>query len=173
MSDATISPMKASKSLVAIIGHRNSGKSSIIRALTGVYGDRVPEIVKDRSTGKWIYVVSHSPEECPLPEKEFLKLMRAASHDRLCLGVVIALQPNNPWKRLSMERVFELVKPYKFTFRAFAIATPYKATSRGSDPTEIEQRIARVRINVRVLSLDAQRFAHINAAAIRNIVGWF
>jgi energy-coupling factor transporter ATP-binding protein EcfA2 len=165
--------MKASKSLVAIIGHRNSGKSSIIRALTGVHGDRIPEIVEDRSTGKWIYVVSHSPEECPLPEKEFLSLMRAASHDRLCLGVVIALQPNKPSKRLSMEQVFVLAKPYRFTLRAFAIETPYQASSRGSNPTEIEQRIASVGINVRVLPLDAHRFAHINAAAIRNIAGWF
>lgn len=161
------------KSFVAVIGHRESGKSSIIRALTGVKGQRSPELVEDVSTGKWIHVISHSPEECPLPDKQFRNVMNMVANSRLARGVVIALQPNRPSRRQSIEDIFRMAKAYRFNFRVFVIETPYQRNSRGTDPTEIEQRLTAVGVSVRAQPLDARRFAHINAAAIRNIVGWF
>lgn len=161
------------KSFVAVIGHRRSGKSSIIRALTGVRGQRSPEHVEDVSTGKWIHVISHSPEECPLPDRQFRNVLNMVANSRLARGVVIALQPNHPSRRQSIEDIFRVAKTYRFSFRVFVIETPYEGNSRGTDPAEIEKRLTSVGVNVRVQSLDARRFAHINAAAIRNIVGWF
>lgn len=160
------------KSFVAVIGHRESGKSSIIRALTGIKGKRVPERVEEVSTGKWISVISHSPEECPLTDKQFRNVMKMVANSRLALGVVIALQPNRPWQRQRMEDIFKLAKPYRFTFRVFVIEVAYQPHSRGTDPGEIEQRLTTIGVNVRAHAVDARRFAHVNAAAIRNIVGW-
>jgi energy-coupling factor transporter ATP-binding protein EcfA2 len=42
--------MKLKKKFIAIIGERNSGKSTIIRALTGCKGVKLPIRVEDRST---------------------------------------------------------------------------------------------------------------------------
>lgn len=164
--------MKLKKKFIAVIGNRNSGKSTIIRSVTGVNASTSPERVTDLSTKKWILVVSHSPQEQPISPDQLRKEMKVAATNALSLGMVIALQPNNPTSRLSIEDVFEMAQGCAFECHVFVIEKPYKG-SDGTDPEIIRERLVQFDIKTPIQSLDARRFAHMNAAVIRDIVGWF
>jgi energy-coupling factor transporter ATP-binding protein EcfA2 len=164
--------MNSRKKFIAIIGRSTAGKSTIIRALTGTKGSKQPERIKDRSTMKWIGVISHSPQEQPIPFKQLRKEMRAAATDARSIGMVIALQPTHPTTRLSIEEVFEMVQSFAFERHVFVIARSYKGF-RGIDPEVIQERLAKFDFEKPIQPLDARRFAHVNASVIRDIVGWF
>ena len=164
--------MKSKNKFIAIIGRSTAGKSTIIRALTGIRGSRQPERIRDRSTMKWIGVISRSPQEQPIPSKQLRKEMRAAAIGARSLGMVIALQPTHPTTRLSIEEVFEMSERFAFERHVFVISKSYKG-SRGTDPEVIRERLIKFDFEKPVQPLDARRFAHINASVIRDIVGWF
>jgi hypothetical protein len=98
--------------------------------------------------------------------------MKAAATNALSLGMVIALQPNNPTSRLSIEDVLEMAQRYAFECHIFVIEKPYMG-SHGTDPEIIRERLVQFDIKTPIQPLDARRFAHVNAAVIRDIVGWF
>ncbi len=164
--------MKSKKRFIAVIGGRSHGKSTIIRALTGVKGKKTPEHVRDLSTNKWMLVISHSPQEEPITPHVLQKEIRRAATSSDSLGIVIALQPTNPTRRISMEDVFKMTEHYGFERYAFVIAKPYNGL-HGNDPEAIRIRLESFDVEMPIQPLNARRFAHVNASAIRDIVGLF
>jgi len=147
---------------VAIIGSRNSGKSTIIKSLTGCPTGQFRDTVGDAATGRSIFVVGSSPQEVALPLLKLRKILKQAANDPLCNGVVIALQPTFPSKRLSMEQVFSEATAHNFTVFAYVLDPEHSGAS--GQTAGVNFRLAHIGVKARVL--DARRFAHINAAAI-------
>ena len=160
------------KTVVAVIGPRHSGKSTIIQALTGCKNGVFHGSVEDRTTGKWIEVIASSPQEKHMPDLK--ARMSAAANDPHCLGLVVALQPTHPRKRVSMEDVFEMARGHRAKCYAFAISQPHDENKAdGVEISDVEKRLMNLGIEIPIQPLDARRFAHVNAAVIREIVGWF
>jgi len=164
--------MKSKKKFIAVIGRSTAGKSTIIRALTGAKGSKQPERIQDRSAMRWIGAISHSPQEQPITFRQLRKEMQAAAINARSLGMVIALQPTHPTSRLSIEDVFQMADSFDFERHVFVISKSYKG-SRGTDPEVIRDRLVKFDFEKPIRPLDARRFGHVNASAIRDIVGWF
>jgi hypothetical protein len=73
---------------------------------------------------------------------------------------------------LSIEDVFQIAERCAFERHVFVISKPYKH-SHGTDPEIIRKRLDKFDLQKPIQPVDARRFAHVNAAVIRNIVGWF
>ena len=159
---------------IAVIGQRNAGKSTIIRALTAckTVGFRGP--IEDLKTKKWIEVIASSPQERDMPN--LAARMRSAANDPNCLGIVAALQPSYPRTHILMEDVFKIAQKHHAKCYAFAISQPYDENrADGVEIADLEARLAtsRIRLNRPMQSLDARRFAYLNAAIIQKTVGLF
>jgi GTPase SAR1 family protein len=165
--------MKAKKNFIAVIGDQNSGKSTIIQALTGCKSGISRNRVEDRVTGKWIQVIASSPQEKRISRSDLKRKIGEAATDPLCLGLVIALQPTYPRKRLSIVDVFAVAEEYSMKRHVFVISRPYSSKADRTEVSEIETRLSKFHIEGPVQPVDARRFAHVNASAIRDIVGWF
>jgi len=165
--------MKAKKIFIAVIGDQNSGKSTIIRALTGCKSGISRNRVENRITGKWIQVIASSPQEKRISHSDLKRKMNEAATDPQSLGLVIALQPTYPTKRLSIVDVFEMAEEFSMRRHVFVISRPYSNKADRTEVAEIEKRLSRFHIENPIQPVDARRFAHVNASAIRDIVGWF
>jgi len=99
--------------------------------------------------------------------------MNEAATDPQSLGLVIALQPTYPTKRLSIVDVFEMAEEFSMRRHVFVISRPYSNKADRTEVAEIEKRLSRFHIENPIQPVDARRFAHVNASAIRDIVGWF
>ena len=165
--------MKAKKTFIAVIGDQNSGKSTIIRALTGCKSGISRNRVENRITGKWIQVIASSPQEKRISHSDLKRKMNEAATDPQSLGLVIALQPTYPTKRLSIVDVFEMAEEFSMRRHVFVISRPYSNKADRTEVAEIEKRLSRFHIENPIQPVDARRFAHVNASAIRDIVGWF
>ncbi len=167
--------MKAKK-FVAVVGDRNSGKSTIILALTGCRTNASKRMI-DLVTKKWIYVVAASPQETGMKRATLAGILRKVANSPNCLGLVIALQPSRPRKRLSIKDVLREAVKRKAAdeYHLFAISHPYNEGGRRVGTDEIEQRFRDAVPGVRphLRSLDGRRFAYMNATIISNSIGWF
>jgi len=92
---------------VAMIGERNSGKSTIIKSLTGCPNGSFRGFVQDLSNAHRIYVVCSSPQERDLPLEEFQDILEVCAVAPDCRGLVMAIQPTLPGIRLSIEATFQ------------------------------------------------------------------
>lgn len=153
-----------SKPFVAIVGNRNSGKSTIIRSLTGARTGQYRGPVEDRTTSRYIEVIGSSPQENPMSHRELRRILGEALANNQCNGVVCALQPTKPTTRISMEEVLQEAADQGFDIYAFALDPDYSMVSPDFD--QIKQRLSRV--SVKPIKLDGQRFAHINATLINS-----
>jgi len=147
-------------------------RSTIIQALTGCESRGYRGKVKDRLTKKWITVIASSPEETNISKQKLSAMTRAAATSKSSLGMVIALQPNHPSRRLSIEDILRISSRYPFVRHMFVISRAYKGYGAISAQS-IEKRLSKFTFRKPLQPLDARRFGHINASAIRDIVGWF
>jgi len=154
------------KPFIGIIGQRESGKSSVIRSLTGVPSSGFRGYIRNRETGESIYVFASSPQEDPIDLADFKHRIRAAKNQKGCRGIVCAIQPNRPRVRISLEDVYKVVKATN-GLRAFAffINPGHGARSASSDLTaDVTQRLQNFRTKPHLLN--GNRFPYQNATAI-------
>lgn len=152
------------KPFVAIIGNRNAGKSTIIRCLTGAKSAQFRGAIFDRTTKRTIEVIGSSPQETSLSLKELQDILNAAANTVTCNGVVCALQPTKPTKRLSMEKVLQEANAYGFQVYAYIIEPEYSGTT--GHAITITARLNKAGFKCQIIN--GQRFAQINAAIINN-----
>ena len=107
---------------IAIIGNRNSGKSTIIKSLTGCPNSSFRGFVRDGSTSRCVYVICSSPQERDLTLHEFQGILEKCASTSGCQGLVMAIQPTMPTRRLSMETIFRgIADSGAFRMHAFMI----------------------------------------------------
>jgi energy-coupling factor transporter ATP-binding protein EcfA2 len=151
---------------IAIIAKSKSGKSTLIKTLTGCPTSSYHGFVEDELTGERIFVVCGSPQELPLSLTELRELLKAASSDPNCRGVVIAIQPTRPHSRLSMETIFqEVTKCGGFELNAF-IVDPERSGKR-ANVADIRSRLSA--FAAKTETLDGRRFALTNAQIINDV----
>jgi hypothetical protein len=147
---------------VAVVGHRNSGKSTIIRSLTGCPTRNHRDFVLDNLTGRSIYVVRSSPQEDPLTLEQLREILTEAAARENCQGVVMAIQPTQPSVRLSMEDVLDEASTRQFQVHVFVI-DPDRSGAPGARII-VDARLAGRGITTRVL--DGRSFSLVNAQEI-------
>lgn len=165
------------KPFIAVIGARNSGKSTIIKSLTGCPQASYRGFVKDRVIKKTIYVSACSPQEKTLTQqgitqevKELQRIIQKTEKNNACLGIVMAIQPDGQRprrERLSMKKIFETVP--KKTFRTYAfVLDPGYPNQKASKSLfeEVERQLKEANIQALSCKLDARRFAFNNAMEI-------
>jgi len=150
------------KPFIAIIGSRNSGKSTIIRSLTGAKFGQFIGTIQDITTGREIEVIGSSPQESVLSLAELRKIIRKAASNSNCQGVVCALQPTLPTKRLSMEQVLKEAAASGMAVHAYILDPEYGGST--GHATAVAARLRSAGFSSR--TLDGRRFAHINAATV-------
>jgi hypothetical protein len=159
---------------IAVIGQRNAGKSTIIRALTACKTVGFRGRMRDHKTNKWLEVIASSPQERSMPD--LAKRIRDAANDQDCLGIVAALQPSYPTTHIWIEDVFKIAQKHDAKCYAFAIAQPYDENpANGVNISNLKERLskAHIRLEKPIRSLDARRFAYLNAAIIQKAASLF
>ena len=157
------------KPVILIIGGHDSGKSTIFTSLTGCKSHNIRGLVKDRSTGKRIYVVTSSPQEDELTGRKFQTILRTVIRKTEVIGLVIAIQPTRPYKHLSLETIIQKVMENDaLSIFAFLINPPYNNTGI-INIDETRARLGELGIVTRYL--DGRRFAFLNAMEIKLIAG--
>jgi len=154
------------KKLVAVIGYRNSGKSTIIQSLTGCSTKGFCDFVIDEDTKSSVFVVASSPQEDSMTEEKFRQILDSVIAKEGCSGVVIAIQPIRPHTRISMEKIFEIVQQVG-GFKVFVFILHPTRDNYDGKAQDIRNRLADFNMEVRVL--DARRFSHFNAREIQNV----
>ena len=148
---------------VAVIGNRNSGKSTVIRSLTGCPNSAFRGEVKDITTGESVYVICSSPQELPLTTQELKTILKACTANPKCRGLVMAIQPTSPTKRLSMETIFQVVASLGY-FQSHAFMLAPGRVGGSPDTTAIVARLKPLKL--KPITLDGGRFAMLNAQVI-------
>jgi ABC-type cobalamin/Fe3+-siderophores transport system ATPase subunit len=152
------------QAFVAVIGGRNAGKSTIIKSLTGCQFSNTRDLVLDDATSRSIYVIASSPQEAGMSLAKLKGILSSVRRNTKCNGIVCALQPTVPTRRLSIEVILSEAFAHGF------VVFPYVLDPSRSGPTGLVTRVAaRMPHGVRAIhALDARRFAHINAATINS-----
>lgn len=156
---------------IAVIGNRNSGKSTVIRSLTGCPNCTFRGEVEDITTGESIYVICSSPQERHLSLQELRKILKACTANRKHRGLVMAIQPTSPTKRLSMENIFQEVASSGF-FQSHAFVLAPGRVGGYPNTAAIAKRLKPLKL--KAITLDGGRFAMLNARVINkrtHIVG--
>lgn len=153
---------------LGIIGQRNSGKSTLIKSLTGCPTNSYRGFVVDEHSGRSIYVVCGSPQEDPgkLRDLDELKgiLDEVASREG-CIGIVMAIQPSQPSIRLSMDEIFQEVQRRKFQIHSYVLDP-----GRGGNTTPVAAVNTRLKpFGVVSTSVDGRRFAQLNAEFVNSV----
>lgn len=154
------------KPFIAVIGKGKSGKSTIIKTLTGCGRSNYRDFLKDNLTGETILIVCGSPREEDLSLAKLRELLKRSADDPKCRGVVMAIQPTWPHTRLSMGTILNEVTS------AFQISAFIINPERNGDPADAETIKSRLsNFNVKLQTLDGRRFATINARRINDATG--
>jgi predicted kinase len=160
------------KKFIAVVGYANSGKSTIIKSLTGCKDSSYIGLVQDREINLAMFVHAPSPQEhSATGEKEFINYLKNVKNESLILGMVIAIQPTLARKRIQMDLMFSLAAQYGFECYAFILEYPYNPY-RGQkigNFVNIRDRILKCDPNAKVFPLDGRRFALLNADSIRSL----
>lgn len=158
------------KPFVAVIGERNSGKSTLIRSLTGCR-PRTRGRVEDNRTGHNLYVVEQSPQEAPFERVDLRRALEEIRSDVNNMGAVVALQPNRPHVRMSIEQVFEVVSAIGgFRPVAFVLDPGYENGGSRNLTADVRNRIGQS-VGDQLHQLDGRRFALLNAEVVRRTAG--
>lgn len=158
------------RKFVVVIGPQNSGKSTIIKSLTGCKTTIWQDLIIDESNKKSIFVISGSPQELKLAQyinmPRFRQILDNIIANANCLGLVMSIQPRTPRNRCSMEEYFQEVHD-RNAFEMFAF--PLNPVRGGSTQNVIDIQTRLNKFAPRVEQLDARRFAHMNASKIQEI----
>jgi ABC-type branched-subunit amino acid transport system ATPase component len=150
------------KPFIAIIGGRDSGKSTIIRCVTGAKYGQFRGTILDQATLRTIEVIGSSPQEKSMTLTELQKILKTAARNASCNGVVCALQPTKPTVRLSMEDVLQEARSNGLKVYAYILDPEY--FGRTGQAAAIAARVQAIGMKTQVL--DGRRFAQQNAATI-------
>jgi|GEM_PF-4711863 len=158
------------RKFIAIIGSKNFGKSTIIQSLTGCPTKIYRGFVVGKDPDNSIFVVASSPEETPITVTELRSILSKSTRNSRCSGVVMAIQPTHPTKRLALEDIFRIVQDTgRFTSFGFILHPGYN--NGDENVREIQQRLRNTHVQLRVL--DARRFAYLNATEVQSITKIF
>lgn len=113
------------KKFVAIIGDTVSGKSTLIKSLTGCCSGNFRGQVKNKLNNKFIEVIAESPQDKSLTRQEFVETLERVVTSEKCIGIVCALKPTQPSKRLSIESVLSEAVKYKYQTYIYIINPGY------------------------------------------------
>ena len=150
------------KPFIAVIGSRDSGKSTIIRSVTGAKFGQFRGVIEDQATHRTIEVIGSSPQEKSMTLLELRKILKTATASNACNGVVCAVQPTRPTVRLSMEDILREAKAQGFKIHAYILDPEYSGGTGQS--AAIASRIQAAGFASQIL--DGRRFAQQNAAVI-------
>jgi energy-coupling factor transporter ATP-binding protein EcfA2 len=160
------------KKFVGVIGPDKSGKSTVIQSLTGCHDHSFIGFVYDHSVSSKIWVHATSPQEQPpnhqTTEPIYRRYLRRVIQHQDAQGFVIAIRPNLPRRRLSMDRMFQLASQYGFETYAFILDPTYHGQNLGNF-NQISNRLLAADPNVQIFKQDGRRFAILTAEAIRAI----
>ena len=157
---------------VGVIGNKNAGKSSIIQSLTGCRSALFRDYIYG-SANQSIYVCCSSPQEIVFEFQNqtdisaisavMNQVIANAAHG--CRGMVMAIQPNFPTSRPSIEDIFQQASASGFTsIFAFVVEPGY--TPSHNIYLSVTNRLPGVANISQISGLD---FPLINATAINNI----
>jgi energy-coupling factor transporter ATP-binding protein EcfA2 len=146
---------------VAVIGSRDSGKSTIIKSLTGCLNNSFRGTVSDLASKISVEVIASSPQERAMSLADLRAHLKKAAKPSFT-GIVCALQPSRPNKRLSMEDVLTEADAKGFTIYAFVLDPPRQGPAHLA--ANVTSRLAA--LGLKFTTLDARRFAHLNAVDI-------
>jgi ABC-type dipeptide/oligopeptide/nickel transport system ATPase subunit len=154
------------KAFVAIIGGRNSGKSTVITSITGCKSRSFEGVVRDRTTNKGIMVIASSPQESLLSRRNFNDIISQTVEDESIGGLLMAIQPSNPRVKMSMEEIFKTVRETsRFKSYSIIIDPAYENASLEDSSMDVRSRLKRIgEKSVKVV--DGRRFAHLNAIEV-------
>jgi len=159
------------KRFVAVIGDPNSGKSTIIQSLTGCKNKTFRGCVKDHASGTEIEVVASSPQEKTISKRRLTRMFRRAAQRPQSAGLIMAIQPNQPHTRICMEDLFALARQFNLSPYAFVLSPGYQTQPSKGQTKKVEDRL--VGYTTRINIVNGKRFSHLNAAIIRDTVGFF
>lgn len=157
------------KPFVAIIGSEKSGKSTLIRSLTGCRTRSFCGVVTDLVSNQKIYVIASSPQEQDLSSDELDRILNQVWDDASILGIVMAIQPTRPIKHLSMEDIFQKVQATRAFSTFGVIIHPSYNASPAIDPDDVRRRLEALEVEFR--TIDGRHFAHLNACEVRELAG--
>ncbi len=157
------------KPFIAVIGGRNSGKSTIIRNLTGCRSGMFVGEIEEQLRNTKIYVVAYSPQE-KNPPKLLKTIFQTVADDQAIRGIAIAIQPRNTRTRPSMEDTIQLAQQIGgFDFHAFIIDPPYQQLDR-INVVDVQKRLQAIGITS-ISVVDGRRFSHLTARDIQQTAG--
>lgn len=160
------------KPFIAVIGERNSGKSTVITSLTGCPTRGFRDFIRDGATQREMLIIASSPQERRLRLADLRRLLRRAATRRRVIGCVVALQPGPTRTRLSMVGVLREAVRHRFSLHVFVLDPGYEDQG-GTFPVFNLVRADLVGAGIRAAPrrLDGRRFAHLNAVRIRQMAG--
>jgi Tfp pilus assembly ATPase PilU len=157
------------KPFIAIIGGRNSGKSTVIRSLTGCRSGTFVGEIEEHVHHTKIYVLAHSPQEKnpPIPLET---IFQRVANEQAIRGIVIAIQPSNTRTRPSMEDTMQLAQQIGgFDFHTFIIDPPYQQVGQ-INVDDVQDRLRAIGITS-ISVVDGRRFSHLTARDTQQIAG--
>lgn len=163
------------KLFIAVVGNQGSGKSTIIKSLTGCPTGSHRDFVRDLETGESIYVVCSSPQEHPhrLQEdtelgladiEELQALLDRVEQEENCRGVVMAIQPTAPRMRLGMRAIIREAMDRGFDVHVFVIDPGYHNDTGAWQAAQA--RLNGLHLDHEPTRLHGRRFAFFNAQRI-------
>ena len=154
---------------IGIVGNPRAGKSTIIGNICGLplRNARDLQRVEHVPSRAALYAISSSPQETGETIKKLASAFKKVAADKNAIGFVIALQPNRPNRRASMENIFDMALSYGFDVAAFVIDRPYRTVpyARWSDPQFAIDRLKAIGIAARRLNA-RQVSPHRNAKTV-------
>jgi hypothetical protein len=150
------------KPLIGVVGFANAGKSTVIQSLTGCPTKTGIHVVADKLTSRSVLVFAASPQENLETNGEFESRLRRASRDPRNVGVVVAIQPTLPTKRLGLEDMVRIAKRNGFAPHLFVLEPPHSSGTRRVTVHDVQSRVGRVKVQ----KVDGRRFAHLSAKQI-------
>ena len=157
------------KPFIAVIGGSNSGKSTVIRSLTGCHSGTFVGEIEEQVHHTKIYVVAHSPQEKNL-EESLETIFQRVANEQAIRGLVIAIQPKKTRKRPSMEEIMQLAQQIGgFNIHTFIIDPPYQQNNQ-INVDDVQNRLHEIGITS-ISVVDGRRFSHLTARDIQQIAG--
>jgi energy-coupling factor transporter ATP-binding protein EcfA2 len=166
---------KDKKKFIAVIGYGGSGKSTIIRSISGAPATRFKnDFIVDISTHNSVYVFPNSPQEDRgFQENEFRSILERVREQNQCSGIIMAIQPIRPYRQnewKSMENILRIIQDLDY-FDIFAFLLSPPRNGEEVDVQGIQYRLNGLGVQLQEPLLDARRFAHFNARLIQEITG--